>query len=144
MRYFLAIIAALSLFSATTAFAYKCGDSAFTSTTTQDGKKVGLFASAKDFEGAKEWDVNSGEPPLSISQAVSIVTEWSKGFYTRFDSVSVNSFRMQEYGCWDAKGHWLYVFDLSPIIDGNKLHGGAYMAAVTMAGKVIEPTEFDE
>ena len=144
MKYFLTIITILILASATPSFAYKCGDSPFTSTRTQDGKKIGLFATSKDFEGTEKWDINNGEPPLSISQAISIVTEWSKGFYTRFDSVAVNSFRVQEYGCWDAKGHWLYVFDLSPIIDGNKLHVGAYMVAFTMSGKVMEPREFSE
>jgi hypothetical protein len=144
MKYFLKIATILTLASASPVFAYKCGDSPFTSTRTQDGKKIGLFATAKDFLGADKWDINSGEPPLSISQAIAIINEWSKGFYTRFDSMVVNSFRVQEYGCWDAKGHWLYVFDLSPIVDGNKLHGGAYMVAVTMSGKVIEPRKFSE
>ncbi|MDQ2076384.1 hypothetical protein [Marinimicrobium sp. ABcell2] len=142
MKNILATIILLAISSSV--FAYECGDRAFTSTRTQDGSSIGLFASAEDFEGAEKWDINSGEPPLSVSQAVSIVTEWAEGFYHRFDSMAVKSVRIQEYGCWDARGHWLYVFSLSPVIDDNRLHGSGYMAAVTMSGKVIEPREFGE
>ena len=72
------------------------------------------------------------------------MSEWARNFYTRFDSVAVNGVRLQEYGCWEARGNWLYVFDRSPVIDGNKLYGGAYMAAVTMSGRVIGPREISE
>ena len=134
----------LALVVSTSVFAYECGDHPFSSTSKQDGSKIGLFATLEDFDGSKSWSIENGEPPLSISEAVVIVKAWAASFYTRFDSVAVSSFRMQGDVCWKAKDQWVYVFDLAPIIDGNKLYGSAYMAAVTMSGKVIEPREYSE
>ena len=136
------LLTSILILSCSHTFGYKCGESSFYSTTKKDGTKIGLFATDNDFEGTPKWNIQKGEPPLSISSAVNLVNEWSETFYTRFDSVKVNSFRLQEAGCWRQKGNWIYVFDLTPVIDGNELHGSGYMVAVTMAGKILPPREF--
>lgn len=142
MRKYLILV--LASFIATPGIAFQCGERPFTSTRFQDGTQIGLFAESEHFEGAQTWEINNGEPPLSISQAITIVQEWAETFYERYDSVKVSNLRLQEFGCGEARHHWLYVFNLTPVIDGHKLYGGAYMAAVTMSGKVIEPRKFSE
>lgn len=141
---FMKYLVALFLFISSPGFAFKCGDDPFSYTTKPNGNKIGLFANAKDFENTPKWDMHNAEPPLSISSAVSLAKEWADSFYTGFDSVKIKTIRIQEYGCWDAKGNWFYVIDFTPIIDGNKLYGSGYMVAITMAGKILEPREYNK
>ncbi|WP_299599717.1 hypothetical protein [uncultured Microbulbifer sp.] len=138
------ILTVIFMLTTVSCFAGSCGESPLISTANADGKKVGIFAKSGDFEESLKWDINHGEPPLSISKAVGIVQAWSKNYYSKFDTVLVHSFNMQEFTCWGRTGHWLYVFQLIPVIDGNRLFSSSYMAAVTMSGKVLEPQAISE
>ncbi len=138
------LVTLLLLAISKSAFSYDCGSSPFISTQKDNGEKIGLFASKKDFEGAEKWLIENGEPPLSISEAVLLASEWANRKYTRFDSIKINSITLQEASCSKLKGHWLYVLDLSPVIDGNKLYGSGYMVAITMSQNILEPRAFSE
>ncbi len=120
----------------------KCGDHPFMSSTKSDGTKVGLFATVEMLRKTPKWNPEAGEPPISISHAVSEVKRWAKSFYSRFDDIEVDRISLSENVCWEVKGRWLYVISLTPIVDGNKLHGSSYMAAVLMDGTIIEPRTY--
>ena len=134
------VFAILMVLISQQAFAYECGERPFTSMTV-NGVNVGIFAKVEDFEGSPEWKIDEGDPPLSISSAVTLVKKWSVVFYPRFDSVNISSFKMVGSACWTLKNQWVYVFTLTPVIDGNELHG-AYIVAVTMNGTILEPREY--
>ena len=124
--------------------AYECGSSPFRTSENGKGVKVGLFIQNEDFVNSPKWSLGSGEPPLSISKAASIISDWANQNYTKFDSMKISSITLQENGCLVLKDHWIYVVDINPIIDGNELFGGGYMAAITMEGKIIEPRDISE
>lgn len=134
----------LMLIASASSFSYDCKEHPFYSSTQKNGKTIGLFASNEDFENTPEWEITEGEPPLSISSATNIVKHWSKTFYPRFDTVEISGLSLQDGICAAKKNHWVYVFHLSPVIDGNQLHGSGYMVAVTMSGKIIEPREYNK
>ena len=140
MKYVYAIL--VSIFVSAQSFASACGDHPFYASHENDGRKIGLFANSDDFLNSPTWDIDDGEPPLSISVAVSLVKNWAKDFYPKFDSVSISTVGLQRLGCWDLANHWVYVFSLAPVIDGNTLYGGGYVVAVTMAGKIVPPKSY--
>ena len=86
-----------------------------------------------------KWSPGEGEPPLPISQVVAIATKWAKGKYTRYDSVKIRSIDLDERGCGSLKGHWYYIVNFTPVIDGNAVFGSGNFAAVLMDGTVIGP-----
>ena len=123
-------------------FASACGDHPFYATHESDGGKVGLFGNSDDFKNSPKWDIDDGDPPLSLSGAVSLVKSWAKDFYPKFDSVAVSTVGLQRMGCWDLSDHWVYIFSLAPVIDGKKLYGNGYVVAVTMAGNILPPKSY--
>ncbi len=141
MNYLAAIILCSISMSA---FAYDCGSYPFRTSTTDNGEKIGLFAEEEYFVGAPKWEIGQGEPPLQISEAISIISTWANQKYIRFDSMEIRSVQLQERSCLGVEGDWFYVIELDPVIDGNKLFGGNYTFAVTMSGEIIEPTKINE
>ena len=141
MKYLIATI--LYLVSAS-AFSYDCGERPFRTSTNNNGEKIGLFAAKEYFVASPKWEIGEGEPPLQISEAIALVSTWANQKYTRFDSMEIRSVQLQERSCIDSKGDWLYVVELDPVIDGNKLFGGSYTVAVTMAGEIIESKRINE
>ncbi|MAD74175.1 MAG: hypothetical protein CML20_05160 [Rheinheimera sp.] len=126
-------------------FAQGCNDSPFMSSTGQDGKKTGLFVKPNTFDGALAWEIGESDPPLPINAAVLIAQNWANGFYSRFDSVAVSSISINLVSdCAPRAGsHWVYIFSLAPVIDGNRLYGARYMVGVTMGSNIIEPEDFE-
>lgn len=119
----------------------KCGDYPFNSVAYKDGKRVGLYITADELNRDKPWSPDWGEPPLSMSQAVSIALDWAGDFYPNYDSIAINYFTLSRSRCQQAEDRWVYSFSLSPVVDGNVVIGKIHLAAVTMSGRVIEPRD---
>lgn len=116
-----------------------CGDHPVMTTTKDDGTTIGIVISDEQRKKSPAWEIESGEPPLSISKAVAAATDWGKKTYTRFDDVRIHSISLSSIGCHSVKDKWYYLVSLSPIIDGNAVYGSGYFAAVLMDGTVIGP-----
>jgi hypothetical protein len=110
-------------------------------TIKADGTEIGLYVSEERVSQTAKWSPGTGNPPLVITRAIEIALEWAEQEYSRYDSVEINEISLREYGCSTVEGHWVYIFDFRPVIDGNSLLGGANWAAVLMDGSVIGPTE---
>src|SRR5690348_865086 len=84
---------AISLLSASQVFAQEqsCGSQAMMTMTKADGAKLGLFISFAQISGSPPWTPEAGEPPLPLSKALQLATEWAKKEYKRFDGVQVRS-----------------------------------------------------
>jgi hypothetical protein len=111
-------------------------------TEKEDGTKIGLFISFDQIKATKKWSPEEGEPPLSISDAYSIVKDWGKKEYARYDSVEIRELKLAQHGCSLFSNSWYYVVDFTPVLDGNKLWGSGNWVAVLMDGTVIAPQEF--
>lgn len=127
------------------AAAFDCSERAVIRTTRDDGTEIGIKIPSDRIEAAPAWSPGEGEPPLSIPQAIDSVLGWAAGEYTRYDSVAVWRIGLSRYTCGLSRGteRWYYVFDLTPMIDGNRVHGSGNFAAVLMNGEVIGPTELE-
>lgn len=116
-----------------------CGDGEYPiiSTTLEDGTKIGLFISQEQVEKTKKWNPENGEPPLSVSAAYKAAIAYARKKYTRYDEVKLREVSISRYGCSLVSDRWYYVFDLTPIIDGNTVFIKGAWVAVLMDGTVI-------
>jgi hypothetical protein len=117
-----------------------CGSQAMTTITKADGSKVGLFISPAQISNAPSWTPESGEPPLAVSKAVRLATEWAKKEYNRFDAVQARAINLGTYGCPTPKDRWYYTVHFTPIVDSLPLLVPGYFAGVLMDGTVIGAT----
>ena len=120
---------------------FACGDRPIYSTTDENGSTVGLFLSDSDFANVPNWNPGEGEPPLSISSAVSHALSWATSRYSKYDSVKVSGISMAWYRCSARPAMWYYKIDLTPIIDGNDVRDSGAWVAVLFDGKTIGPRE---
>jgi hypothetical protein len=116
-----------------------CGDHPVMTTTKADGTTIGVVIKDEQLKKSPTWNIESGEPPLSISKAVTAAKAWGKRTYTRYDDVRIQSISLSAIGCTSVKDKWYYMVHFSPIIDGNAVFGGGYFAAVLMDGTVVGP-----
>ena len=120
-----------------TSHAIACGDGPLSTTTLQDGSKVGLVISRAQIEAAPAWTPDMGEPPLSISAARDAVLAWAKDRYQRYDGVQIMEISLNQYPCPMSNKRWYYSFNLAPEIEGGLVYSGAHFATVLMDGSVI-------
>lgn len=116
-----------------------CGDHPVMTTVKEDGTAIGIVITDEQRSRSPTWNIESGEPPLSISKAVAVAKAWGKKTYTRYDDVRIHGVSLSSIGCYSAKDKWYYLVNFSPIIDGNAIYGSGYFAAVLMDGTVIGP-----
>ena len=133
---------AISLLSASQVFAQEqsCGSQAMMTMTKADGSKLGLFIPFAQISSSPPWTPETGEPPLALSKAVQLATEWAKKEYKRFDGVQVRSINVTAYGCPAPKDRWYYTVHFAPIMDTIPLLVPGYFVAVLMDGTIIGPT----
>ena len=134
----------IAAFLAITSNAYAgsphCSSMPLIHTTKDDGTTVGIVPTEEQRQKAPRWTIESGEPPLPLSKAISNALAWAKKQYTRFDDVRIQSIALNPYGCPGNRDEWFYVIHFSPIIEGHALFGGGHFAGVLMDGTVIGPT----
>jgi len=133
------LVAVLLLFAVSPATARYCGSHTVLTTILDDGTEIGLFLTEEQMSRAPRWTPGQGEPPLGISELVDVATAWALQNYTRYDDVRISSVSLNNRSCGSARESWYYVVHFTPIIDGNRLFGGANFAAVLMDGTVVAP-----
>jgi hypothetical protein len=131
----------IGVFGAVDAFAQdaSCGSQPMTTITKADGSKFGLFISPAQIANSPAWTPETGDPPLAVSKAVQLATEWAKKEYKRFDGVQARGINLGTYGCAAPKDRWYYTVHFAPIMDTIPLLVPGYFAAVLMDGTVIGP-----
>jgi hypothetical protein len=136
------LLIALSLFASAEVLAQEqpCGSQSMMTISKADGSKLGLFISPAQISNSPAWTPESGEPPLPLSKAVHLATEWAKREYKRFDGVQARAVNLGTYGCPTPKDRWYYTIHFSPIMDTVSLLVPGYFVAVLMDGTVIGPT----
>jgi hypothetical protein len=90
-------------------------------------------------ERAPRWTDLNSEPPIALIKATQIALQWAKLEYHRFDDVEINEINLRKSYCSSLSDTWYYVIDFAPIIDGNRILGSGYFAAVLMDGTVVGP-----
>lgn len=133
----LAILFVLAL-GVAPAFAGSCEDFPIYSVRDMDGTQHAIVVSGKKIENTPSWTPGSGEPPLSLSDAISKALAWAKKTYTRFDNVLIEDIEVRRYGC-SSQNRWYYLVAFAPVIEGGSVRGIGYFAAVLMDGTVIGP-----
>jgi hypothetical protein len=118
----------------------ECASHAFYSTQREDGTRIGLTATDAELARDPAWTPGHGEPPISTGRAYDLALAWARANWKRYDSFGLESIDLQSVGCYSTGDKWLYVVHLAPVIDGNRLFGGAYVLAVLMDGSIIAPT----
>ena len=111
-------------------------------TTKNDGTRIGIFLSRSTVEQTAPWRPEDGEPPLSISTAYTIVKDWAHSKYSRYDGIQIREITLRSYGCSLSPNRWYYIFDISPVIDGNTLFGSGNWAIVLFDGTVVGPRKY--
>lgn len=107
----------------------------------QDGKRFQLVVDSAHVQKTPAWNPSKGDPPLSFAELVTAAMAWAKERYKRYDSVTIREITLVEYGCSRMQDRWYYRVDFSPVMDGKRLWGSGYFAAVLMDGTVVGPTE---
>ena len=118
-------------------YSHFCGSNPVISTKKDDGTKRGLFITQQEIETAPKWSPNLGEPHLSISTIYTLVKEWAKTEYIRYEGIVVTQIALQPYRCSSVKDRWYYIVDFNPVFDGNQVYAGGHWAAVLMDGTII-------
>jgi hypothetical protein len=136
------LLFAISLLASAEVFGQEpsCGTQAMATINKADGAKLGLFMSPAQMSNSPAWTPETGEPPLAVSKAVQLATEWAKKEYKRFDGVQARAINLGLYPCPTPKDRWYYTVHFTPIMDSVPLLVPGYFAAVLMDGTVIGPT----
>ena len=129
----------LWLCNASVAFA-GCGELPLASTHRDDGSIISVIVPEAQQLASPRWSPEDGEPPLALSQAITLGLTWARGHYTRFDEVEIDSVSLSRIGCSDLRDRWYYLVHFSLKIEGQRLFGSGNFAAVLMDGTVVPPT----
>jgi hypothetical protein len=121
-----------------------CGDGPVFKSTSADGKSMGLFLSDSSFESSPIWEPGSGEPPLSISNAIQIAQQWAVARYRKYDGVEIREVSLSEYHCGGISSKWYYLVGVTPLFDGNEVYGASESVAVLFDRSTIGMTELDD
>ena len=104
-----------------------------------DGTTIGLVASDADLARDPVWAPGHGEPPISPGRAYDLALAWARANWKRYDSFGLEEIILQTAGCDSSRSKWVYVVELTPVIDGNRLFGGSWFLGVLMDGSIIAP-----
>ena len=117
-----------------------CGSQAMMTMTKADGSKIGLFILPTQISNSPAWSPETGDPPLPVSKAVQLATEWAKKEHKRFDGVQVRGINLGAYGCPAPKDRWYYTVHFVPVVETIPLMVPGYFVSVLMDGTIIGPT----
>lgn len=84
---------------------------------------------------------SSGPPPLAIAKAVEIGEAWLRKRHADVKQFFVASvaLRLQSSFGPDTSEGWFYRLEFQPIVAGQRLWGGQFVAVVLFDGSVVEP-----
>ena len=94
----------------------------------------------KQYEALPTWSPADGSPPLAVNRALEIGSAWIKSRHPdikQFDSLSLSFVRAG--CCVSGDERWFYRIDFQPVVSGQRMYGGQFIAVVLMNGTVVEP-----
>ncbi len=94
----------------------------------------------KQYEALSKWSPADGSPPLAVNKALEIGSAWIKKRHPdvkQFDSSSLSFVRAG--CCVSGDERWFYRIDFQPVVSGQRMYGGQFIAVVLMNGTVVEP-----
>jgi len=97
--------------------------------------------SSQKFSTQPRWSPSSGAPPLTIEKAVEIATEWIKKKNPEIKNFALTSVAFSVGQAWEAQPseRWYYRIEFQPIVGGQRLYGGQFIAVVLFDGSIVEP-----
>ena len=97
----------------------------------------------KKFLAQPKWAPASGNPPLSIAKATEVAEAWIRKKNPDVKAFSVSSVALSVSHTWqgEPEDRWYYKIEFQPIVSGQRLHGGQFMAVVLFDGTVVEPQQ---
>jgi hypothetical protein len=89
-----------------------------------------------------QWSPAAGPPPLPISKAVDLARAWMKKRHPDVKDFAIASVTLAPSNacCSGATERWYYRVEFYPIVGGQRLYGGHFIAVVLFDGTVVEPT----
>jgi hypothetical protein len=84
---------------------------------------------------------SSGSPPLPIAKAVELGEGWLRKRHADVKQFAVSSvaLRPQSSSGQDIVDGWYYRLEFQPVVAGQRLWGGQFVAVVLFDGTVVEP-----
>ncbi|MBN2418725.1 MAG: hypothetical protein JXL81_05025 [Deltaproteobacteria bacterium] len=104
-----------------------------------NGISTVFCASYEDVEDSPEWDGNSENLPLSISEAMAIAKKWIKDNNPKLDDFEARNISIVRIGDSRIKNRWYFSIDFEAILDGRTLFGSPFVVKILMNGLVVEP-----
>jgi hypothetical protein len=109
----------------------------FNATTT-------IVAGPEQFASVPKWDLDHGEPPLSIGKAVSAARASLQGDASSGNKISIYRVGIFPVPCREMEGHWYYRVDYSQTNQATPLAPfSPKVAVVLMDGSVMLPSGTD-
>lgn len=130
---------ALFLFSNPTFARDDCDGVHMGSHSDMNGVRTLFCASNDSIMKTPEWDGNTDNPPLKISEALAIGQKWLKKSNPKIDDFQVRNISITRVGNSDIKNRWYYSLDFQAVIDGRTLFGSPFNVVILMDGAVVEP-----
>jgi hypothetical protein len=105
---------------------------------TDNGSKYELVLDGDAVAQTEVWAPTRGEPPLSVTQAATSVSDWARLHYPATDRSVIRAIALEQFLCSGVTyGHWYYRFDLTLIsADGAPVSNNVF-AAVLMDGTIV-------
>jgi hypothetical protein len=93
------------------------------------------------FEAQPKWLPTNPALPLTIPKAVDAAQTWIKKKNPEVKEFAVSSIAISPIGCCSSKSQdrWYYRIEFNPIVGGQPLFGGHFIAVVLFDGTLVEP-----
>ena len=86
------------------------------------------------------WSPNQGMPPVPIGRAVELGHIWLKKKHPEVKDFAVSSIQLAPIGYGRPPAdRWYYRIEFLPIVSGQVLFGGGFVAVVLFDGTIVEP-----
>jgi hypothetical protein len=97
--------------------------------------------SNEKFNAQPSWSPTAGAPPLAINKAVEIADAWIKSKNPEIKKFSLSSVAFFASENWESQPsqRWYFRIEFHPIVSGQRLYGGQFIAVVLFDGTVVEP-----
>jgi hypothetical protein len=93
------------------------------------------------FEAQPKWQPSNATLPLSIPKALELAEAWIKKKNPEVKTFAVSSIALAPMGCCSnsVQDRWYFRVEFNPVVGGQRLYGGQFIAAVLFDGSVVEP-----
>ncbi len=98
--------------------------------------------SRQKWEAQPKWTpASAGPPPLEIAKAAALGEAWLRKRHPDVKQFAISSIALRpqaSFGSEVADG-WFYRLEYQPVVAGQRLWGGRFVAVILFDGSVVEP-----